>query len=110
MKEESKEFWKEVKKVVRKAKPHSMIIADEKNGAISVNDEIVYFRNKRIRRNEEMVSDRKIKQIVRFYNKLPEDLKDDFTRILPTIKKVDLHTLFRELIKSHFRHEKRYVR
>jgi len=53
MREENKEFWKEVEKVVKKIKPHSVIIADEKNGAISVNGEIVYFRNKRKRRNEE---------------------------------------------------------
>jgi len=54
-----------------------------------------------------VVSDWKIKQVVRFYNLLPEDLKDEFTKILPTIKKVDLYTLFRALVKNQFKNGKR---
>jgi len=49
------------------------------------------------------MNDRNLKYIVRFYNSLHEDLKDEFTKILPTIKKVDLYTLFKVLVKNKVR-------
>ena len=46
---------------------------------------------------------RREKRILRFYQRLPEDMKDDFVALLPDIQKIRLYNLMKLLVKHEIK-------